>query len=123
MEPLAIPKLDRLIHEQGRLGIMTALASAQSLTFKEIRDLLKMTDGNLSVHMRTLEENGYVNVHKDFVDRKPRSTYSLTEAGRRAFGEYIAALEAIVQQSRAAEPAKRRPRAVVPAPRATTAAD
>jgi DNA-binding MarR family transcriptional regulator len=115
--------LDRLIHEQGRLGIMTALASAHSLTFKEIRDLLKMTDGNLSVHMRTLEEHGYVNVHKDFVDRKPRSTYSLTEAGRRAFEEYIEALEAIIQQSRAAEPARRRRRSGLPAPLPTPAAE
>jgi DNA-binding MarR family transcriptional regulator len=95
--------LDRLIHERGRLGIMSLLATAESLTFKELRDLLEMTDGNLSVHMRTLEEGGYVNVHKGFVDRKPRTTYALTEAGRAAFNRYLETLEQIVRQSRAAE--------------------
>jgi len=100
-------KLDRVIHERGRLGIMSLLATAESLTFKELRDLLDMTDGNLSVHMRTLEEAGYVSVQKEFVDRRPRTSYALTEAGRNAFTDYIGTLEAIVAQSRAVEPARR----------------
>src|SRR5262245_24678365 len=86
---------------------MSLLATAESLTFKELRDLLDMTDGNLSVHMRTLEEAGYVSVQKEFVDRRPRTTYALTEAGRTAFTDYIGTLEAIVAQSRAVEPARR----------------
>src|SRR5207244_7022072 len=81
------------------------LAATESLTFKELRDLLEMTDGNLSVHMRTLEENSYVSVRKEFVKRKPQTTYALTPEGRAAFGEHIQALEAIIQQSRAPKPA------------------
>src|SRR5262249_47682966 len=83
-----IQKLDRIIHEKGRLAILAFLAPAESLSFKELRDLLEMTDGNLCVHMRTLEECQYVRVEKDFVDRKPRTTYSLTPEGRRAFADY-----------------------------------
>ena len=90
-------KLDKVIHERGRLAIMSLLASTESLTFKELKELLKMTDGNLSVHMRTLEESGYVDVRKSFVNRKPRTEYSLTEEGRRAFQEHIQVLEEIVR--------------------------
>jgi DNA-binding MarR family transcriptional regulator len=97
----AFQKLDPVIHEKARLRIMAALAPADSLTFKELRDLLEMTDGNLSVHMRTLEENRYVRVKKDFVDRRPRTTYALSAEGRRAFATYIEALEEIIRQSRA----------------------
>jgi DNA-binding MarR family transcriptional regulator len=119
----AFQKLDRVIHEKGRLAIMAVLAPAESLTFKELRDLLEMTDGNLSVHMRTLEENHYVQVRKDFVDRKPRTTFSLTPEGRQAFARYIGALEEIIQQSRSAEPAARaRERPAVPPRRQPTPA-
>ncbi len=107
MDLSTFQRLDRLIHERGRLAIMALLAAADSITFKELRDTLEMTDGNLSVHMRTLEDSGYVSVSKAFVERKPRTTYSLTEAGRLAFSEYIEALEEIVRQSRAAETAAR----------------
>jgi DNA-binding MarR family transcriptional regulator len=103
----AFQKLDRVIHEKGRLAIMSLLAVTESLTFKELRDLMEMTDGNLSVHMRTLEENGYVSVRKDFVKRKPQTTYSLSAEGRRAFAEHIQALESIIQQSRAQAPAEK----------------
>ena len=96
----AFEKLDRVIHEQGRMAIMSLLAASDTLSFKELKDLLGMTDGNLSVHMRKLEESGYVAVHKSFVNRKPRTEYSLTAEGRAAFGGYIAALETIVAQSR-----------------------
>lgn len=99
----AFEKLDRVIHEQGRMAIMSLLAASETLSFKELKDLLGMTDGNLSVHMRKLEESGYVAVHKSFVNRKPRTEYSLTAEGRAAFGEYIAALETIVAQSRQLE--------------------
>ena len=95
----AIEKLDRVIHERGRLAIMSLLATTETLVFRELKEKLGMTDGNLSVHMRTLEEAGYVAVAKSFVNRKPRTEYSLTEAGRAAFEGYIEALEEIVQQS------------------------
>jgi DNA-binding HxlR family transcriptional regulator len=99
----AFERLDRVIHERGRMAIMSLLAPADCLSFKELKDLLKMTDGNLSVHMRTLEEAGYVAVHKSFVNRKPRTEYSLTPQGRSAFQEYIRTLEEIVRQSQQAE--------------------
>lgn len=105
MDLNALRNLDRIIHEKGRLAIMSVLAPADSLTFRELKELLDMTDGNLSVHMRTLEEAKYVRVTKDFVDRKPRSTYALTPEGRAAFAQYIEALEAIIAGSRAPAPA------------------
>lgn len=105
MDITAFQKLDRIIHEKGRLAIVSVLAPAESLTFKELKELLEMTDGNLSVHMRTLEEANYVRVTKDFVDRKPRSTYALTPEGRAAFARYVEVLEAIIAASRAPDPA------------------
>lgn len=104
-------KLDKVIHERGRLALMSLLAASESLTFKELKEHLGMTDGNLSVHMRTLEDGGYVSVTKSFVNRKPRTEYSLTPQGRAAFQEYILNLEEIVKQSQEAE-AKLRPAAV-----------
>jgi DNA-binding MarR family transcriptional regulator len=117
----AFQKLDRIIHEKGRLAIMSVLAPAESLTFRELKELLDMTDGNLSVHMRTLEEAAYVRVTKDFVDRKPRSTYALTPEGRAAFAQYIEALEAIIASSRATQPAPAK-RAAASRPRHPTPA-
>ena len=99
----AFEKLDRVIHERGRLAIMSMLAASESLSFKELKEQLRMTDGNLSVHMRTLEESGYVSVAKSFVNRKPRTEFALTPEGRHAFAEYIQALEQIVKQSQQAE--------------------
>jgi DNA-binding MarR family transcriptional regulator len=96
-------KLDRVIHERGRMAITSLLAAAESLSFKELKEQLKMTDGNLSVHMRTLEESGYVAVAKSFVNRKPRTDYSLTPEGREAFQSYIRTLEQIVQQAQRLE--------------------
>lgn len=95
----AFEKLDRVIHERGRLAIMSLLAAVDSLSFTELKEQLKMTDGNLSVHMRTLEEGGYISVTKSFVNRKPRTEYALTPEGRAAFGEYLRNLEEIVRQS------------------------
>ncbi len=84
--------LDPLIHERLRLGILSALAVQESLSFTELRDLLETTDGNLSVQARRLEEAGYVVCSKRFEDRKPRSTYRLSPAGRQALEEYLETL-------------------------------
>ena len=108
----AFERLDKVIHERGRLAIMSLLAANESLTFKELKEQLKMTDGNLSVHMRTLEEAGYVEVHKSFVNRKPRTEYTLTQPGRSAFNEYLLTLEEIVKQSLPAEAPRRELRPV-----------
>jgi DNA-binding MarR family transcriptional regulator len=92
--------LDPVLHERGRLAIVSVLATAESLSFRELKDITKMTDGNLSVHMRTLEEADYVTVTKSFVDRRPRTQYALTKKGRQAFAAYIAGLEQIVQSAK-----------------------
>src|SRR5258707_14284051 len=88
------PKLDRLVHERLRLGILSALSVNQSLTFNELKRLLDTTDGNLSVHARKLEEAGYVAVAKSFAGRVPRTDYKLTTAGRRALERYLNHMEA-----------------------------
>jgi DNA-binding transcriptional ArsR family regulator len=93
-------KLDRVIHEKGRMAIMSLLAANAELSFTEIRDALSMTDGNLSMHIRTLQEAGYVGVTKTFRERKPLTTCTLTAAGRRAFGDYIELLDQIVRQNK-----------------------
>jgi len=93
-------KLDRVIHEKGRMAIMSLLAASPELSFTEIRGALAMTDGNLSMHLRTLQESGYVAVTKSFHERKPLTTCSLTTAGRKAFADYIDLLEEIVKQNR-----------------------
>ena len=100
MNPEPFLQLDRVIHEKGRLGIMSMLAAAPELTFTELRDALGMTDGNLTTHIRTLQESGYVAVTKSFQNNRPLTTCALTLSGRKAFGEYIGLLEQIVQQSR-----------------------
>jgi DNA-binding transcriptional ArsR family regulator len=93
-------KLDRVIHEKGRMAIMSLLAANHELSFIELRQTLGMTDGNLSVHLRTLQEAGYLALTKSFQERKPLTTCSLTAAGRKAFSEYIDLLEEIVRQSK-----------------------
>jgi DNA-binding HxlR family transcriptional regulator len=95
--PLA---LDRVIHERLRLGIVSALAVNQSLTFNELKRLLDTTDGNLSVHARKLEEAGYVACDKSFEGRLPRTEYRLTAAGRRALDKYLAHMEAIIRAAK-----------------------
>lgn len=85
-------ELDPLIHERLRLGILSALVVQEALTFTELRDLLQTTDGNLSVQARRLEVAGYVTCDKKFEDRKPRSTYRLSAAGRAALEEYLETL-------------------------------
>ena len=100
MNPEPYLQLDRVIHEKGRLAIMSMLAAAPELSFTELRDALGMTDGNLTTHIRALQEAGYVSVAKSYQNRRPLTTCSLTVAGRKAFREYVNLLEQIVQQNR-----------------------
>ena len=94
---LAIPDFDRLIHERIRLGIISALAANPSLTFNDLKKLLKTTDGNLSVHARKLEEAKYILCSKSFEGRMPRTEYTLAPAGRKAFEKYLDHMEALIQ--------------------------
>ena len=93
-------ELDRLIHERMRLAIVSALAVNDSLTFNELKELLKTTDGNLSVHARKLEEADYVTCAKYFDGRTPKTEYRLTAAGRRALERYLNHMEAIIHATR-----------------------
>jgi DNA-binding HxlR family transcriptional regulator len=96
----ALPNLDRIIHERMRLGIVSALAVNDSLTFNELKRLLQTTDGNLSVHARRLEEAKYVECSKSFEGRMPKTEYRLTAAGRKAFERYLNHMEALIQSLR-----------------------
>jgi DNA-binding MarR family transcriptional regulator len=89
-----------VIHEKGRLAIMSALAASTELSFTELRELLQMTDGNVNAHIRTLQEAGYLGVTKSFRDSRPLTTCTLTKAGRDAFTAYLGLLEQIVAQSK-----------------------
>lgn len=100
MNPEPFLQLDRVIHEKGRLGIMSMLAASAELSFTELRDALEMTDGNLTSHMRTLQEAGYVALSKSYENNRPLTTCSLTAAGKKAFAGYVDLLEMIVQQNR-----------------------
>lgn len=92
--------LDRLIHERVRLGIVSALAVNRSLTFNELKAMLKTTDGNLSVHARKLEEADYILCAKSFDGRLPKTEYRLTAAGRRALERYLNHMEALIRATR-----------------------
>src|ERR1700684_4373370 len=94
------PNLDRLIHERTRLAIVSALAVNASLTFNEIKQLLRVTDGNLSVHARKLEDAGYVACTKSFAGRLPKTEYRLTATGRRALEKYLDHMEALIRATR-----------------------
>jgi DNA-binding HxlR family transcriptional regulator len=98
--PLELPELDRLIHERIRLGIVSALATNQSLSFNDLKRILKTTDGNLSVHARKLEEAQYVSCVKFFEGRVPRTEYRLTAAGRRALSQYLDQMEEWIRATR-----------------------
>ena len=100
MNPEPFLQLDRVIHEKGRLAIMSMLAAAPELAFTELRDTLEMTDGNLTTHIRTLQEAGYVSVAKSYQNNRSLTTCSLTAAGRKAFTGYVNLLEQIVQQTK-----------------------
>jgi DNA-binding MarR family transcriptional regulator len=96
----AAPNLDRLIHERLRLGIISALAANESLTFSELKNLMNTTDGNLSVHARKLEEAGYIACSKYFDGRLPKTEYKLTAEGRRALENYLNHMESLIKQMR-----------------------
>jgi len=100
VNPEAFLQLDRVIHEKGRLAIMSMLAASPELSFTELRDALGMTDGNVTTHIRTLQEAGYVAVAKSYQNKRPLTTVSLTTAGRKAFTGYVDLLEKIVQQTK-----------------------
>ena len=93
-------QLDRLIHERMRLGIVSALAANEVLSFTELKRLLDTTDGNVSVHARKLEEAGYVSCQKSFEGRMPKTEYRLTNTGRAALEKYLNHLEALLQAMR-----------------------
>jgi len=98
--PHTAQAIDRVIHERLRLGIISALAVNESLTFNELKHTVKTSDGNLSVHARKLEEAGYVHCSKTFAGRTPRTEFSLTAAGRRALERYLNHMEALLGRMR-----------------------
>jgi DNA-binding MarR family transcriptional regulator len=100
VNPEPFLNLDRVIHEKGRLAIMSLLAATDQLSFTEIRDTLKMTDGNVTAHLRTLHDAGYVAVTKSVESGRGVTSYSLTATGRKAFTTYLDLLEDIVQQAK-----------------------
>jgi DNA-binding MarR family transcriptional regulator len=100
VNPKPFLDLDRVIHEKGRLAIMSLLGGSAELSFTEIRDTLEMTDGNVTAHLRTLHEAGYVAFTKSMEGGRAVTTYSLTATGRKAFSAYLDLLEQIVEQTR-----------------------
>jgi DNA-binding MarR family transcriptional regulator len=100
VNPEPFLQLDRVIHEKGRLAIMSMLAASPELSFTEMRDALGMTDGNLTTHIRTLQEAGYLSVTKSYQNNRPLTTCALTVAGKKAFTNYIDLLEQIIRQTR-----------------------
>ncbi len=100
MNPEPFLQIDRVIHEKGRLAIMSMLAAASGLSFTDLRDSLEMTDGNLTTHLRTLQDSGYVSVLKSHRGNRRLTTVSLTASGRRAFADYVSLLERIVRQAK-----------------------
>ena len=93
-------RLERLVHERVRLGILSALAVTDTLSFTDLKTLLEATDGNLSVHARKLEEARYIACTKSFAGRVPRTEYRLTSAGRRALERYLDRMEALIRSTR-----------------------
>lgn len=98
--PPPVGELDRLIHERIRLGILSALAVNDELSFSDLKDLLKTTDGNLSVHARKLEEAGYIACNKYFDGRMPKTDYRLTRPGRQALERYLDEMESLIKTMR-----------------------
>lgn len=94
------PNLDRLIHERMRLGIISALAANESMTFSELKSLMDTSDGNLSVHARKLEEGGYITCTKSFEGRLPKTEYRLTTSGKQALEDYLNHMESLIHQMR-----------------------
>jgi len=100
VNPEPFLQLDRVIHEKGRLAIMSMLAASPELSFTELRDALEMTDGNITTHIRTLQEAGYISVSKSYENNRPLTKCSLTAGGKKAFASYVNLLEQIVQQNK-----------------------
>ena len=96
----AVPDLDPVIHQRVRLGILSALAAGGTTSFTDLKGVLDLTDGNLSVHARKLEDAGYLEVRKSFADRTPLTEFALTDAGRRALETYLDAMEAVIRAAR-----------------------
>ncbi|MBV9786768.1 MAG: transcriptional regulator [Chloroflexi bacterium] len=92
-----LEQLDEVIHQKVRLGVMSTLVAGGEADFRQLKETLSLTDGNLSIHLTKLEEAGYISVRKEFVRKKPHTSYSPTERGRAAFQSYLAALERIVK--------------------------
>lgn len=101
MAAFDIGKLDDVIHGRVRLGVMAYLASAEVADFTVLKDLLEVTQGNLSVHLRKLEEAGYIAIEKSFLDRKPLTRARITDAGRKAFAAYLDAIGKLVGDAKA----------------------
>ena len=95
-----LKSLDKLIHEKGRMGIMALLAGSQELSFSEIKNLLEMTDGNLSVSLKKLQNAGYIDISKSFLNNKPLTLCRMTDTGRKRFKEYVETLEEIVKETK-----------------------
>ena len=98
MEASRVSRLNVVIHERARLGIMSVLAARSVLTFTELKSYLGMTDGNLSVHLRILEKAGFVSIEKSFVGRKPRTSVTISRKGKIAFEHYVEVLEEVVRK-------------------------
>jgi DNA-binding HxlR family transcriptional regulator len=104
VNPEPFPNLDRVIHEKARLAIVSALSATPSLSFTDLRNLLGMTDGNLTSHLRILQEAGLVSLTKSSGEARPQTTCALTESGRTSFTQYLGHLEQIVSQFRKSPP-------------------
>ncbi|WP_412061523.1 winged helix-turn-helix domain-containing protein [Rubrivirga sp. IMCC45206] len=96
----SVPDLDAIVHQRVRLGILSALAAGGTTSFTDLKTVLELTDGNLSVHARKLEDAGYIEVRKSFAERVPLTEYALTDAGLRALGDYLDAMEAVIASAR-----------------------
>ncbi len=97
MNPALLDRFNKAFESKARLSIMSVLMVNESLSFNNLKDLLNLTDGNLVTHLRALEESGYVLITKQFIGRKPNTTYRATDAGRQAFTDHLAALEAFIR--------------------------
>jgi len=98
--PIDAQRLDRLIHDRVRLGILSALASMDVMSFGDLKAALELSDGNLSVHARKLEDAGYITCTKSFDGRTPRTEFTLAAAGRRAFEKYLDHMDALISAAR-----------------------
>lgn len=94
-----LDKFNKVLESKIRLGLMSVLVVNDSLSFNELKDLLQLTDGNLASHLRALEEAGYVEVQKQFLGRKPLTTYKSTESGQKAFSDHLQVLENMIRQN------------------------